>query len=174
MYNVNTQGKLKQSSIRSYISYLETKVGRETPSRANNCPYEDLEMSEIVTSEEGNRKLIVVGNDVIALFPSMREARAGGTVSAQAVQNTMLNKGLDYMEMARYCAVNPHLCGDLSEVQNLLPWRTNWGKGGRKPGMQNKEVKGKRKNGQTTWTFPKQNLQSIRRKFWLGRWLRLG
>ena len=112
-------------------------------------------MSEIVTYEEGNRKLVVVGNDVVGLFPSMLDRGTGSTVAKQAMKNNMQTEGFEYMEMARYAAINRDLCGDLSEVENILPWRTNWGKGGRKPGMQNKEVKGKKKNGQKTWTFPK-------------------
>ena len=95
-----------------------------------------------------------MGNDVVGLFPSMGEVGTGRTVANQSMKIGMGNRGMDYMEMARYCAISRHLCGDLSEVENLLPWRANWGKGGKKPGMQNKEVKGRKKNGKKTWHFP--------------------
>ena len=152
--SVNSQGSQnnKNKKKRTIKDYLRMKVTEEKESDFDDNS--DLEMSEIVTSEEGNRKLIVVGNDVIGLFPAMQEVRTGGTVVTQSMKNDMANKGLEYMEIARYCAINRHLCGDLSEVENVLPWRTKWGKGGKKPGMQNEEVKGKKKNLQNVWTFP--------------------
>ena len=98
---------------------------------------------------------MVVGNDVVALFPSMKENSTGEAVSSQGLKGDMKHIAFDYREIARYCAINRKLCGDLSEVENLLPRRMKEGMGGCKPGMQNSEVKGKRKGGEKTWTFPK-------------------
>ena len=36
-----------------------------------------LKTSDIVTSEEGRRNLIVVGNDMVGLFPAMKEVNTG-------------------------------------------------------------------------------------------------
>ena len=63
-------------------------------------------------------------------------------------------KGVDYKEVTRYVAGSRSLCGDLSEVENVLPWRRKSGKGGRHPGMQNKEMKGKSRGLETVWEFP--------------------
>ena len=162
----------KNKKKRTIKDYLRMEVPEEKESDLDDNS--DLEMSEIVTSEEGNRKLIVVGNDVIGLFPAMQEVRTGGTVATQSMKNEMANKGLEYMEIARYCAINRHLCGDLSEVENVLPWRTKWGKGGKKPGMQNEEVKGKKKNLQNVWTFPKAKPTDCQKKVLAARMGEIG
>ena len=41
--------------------------------------------SDIVTSDEGRRRLIMLGSDVIALFPSMKEVSTGRAVSNHTV-----------------------------------------------------------------------------------------
>ena len=111
--SVNSQGSQnnKNKKKRTIKDYLRMKVTEEKESDFDDNS--DLEMSEIVTSGEGNRKLIVVGNDVIGLFPAMQEVRTGGTVATQSMKNDMANKGLEYMEIARYCAINRHLCPKL-------------------------------------------------------------
>ena len=121
--NEKTNGSeiLKKGKKRTIKDYLEKKI----PTEQKKPQADELEMSEVVTSEEGNIKLIVVGNDVVGLFPYLLEKETGGTVANQSMKIGMGNAGRDYMEMARYCAINRHLCGDLSEVENLLPWRTN-------------------------------------------------
>ena len=95
-----------------------------------------FETSDVVTTDEGRKRMIMIGNDVEALFPSMTDRNTGSAVGAQVMKSTLVVKGADYMEMARYCSGNRHLCGDLSEVENILPWRRKSGKGGQAPGMQ--------------------------------------
>ena len=56
--------------------------------------------------------------------------------------------------MARYCTGNRKLAGNLDEIKHLLPWRRKSGKGGKDPGMQNPEMKGRRAGGENTWRFP--------------------
>ena len=78
----------------------------------------------------------------------------GTSVANQVRKSPLIVKGADYMEMARYCAGNRHLCGDLSEVENILPWRKKRGKGGVEPGMNNPEMKGKKRGLTKVWQFP--------------------
>ena len=58
-----------------------------------------LRTSDIVTSEERRRKLIVVGNDVVGLFPAMKEVNTGRAVGRQVFNSPMVVRGLDYMEV---------------------------------------------------------------------------
>ena len=80
-----------------------------------------LKTSDIVTSDEGRKRLIVVGNDVVGLFPAMKEVNTGRAVGRQVFKSPMVVRGLDYMEVCRYVAGSRKLCGDLSEVENVLP-----------------------------------------------------
>ena len=54
-------------------------------------------------------------------------------------------------------AGNRQYCGDLSEVENVLPWRRKSGRGGKNPGMQNPEMKGKEAEKEKVWECPKAN-----------------
>ena len=96
-----------------------------------------------MTSDEGREELILVGSDVIGLFPAMKELNTGRAVGRQVFKSPLVVKGMDYKEVTRYVSGCRNLCGDLSEVENVLPRRRKSGKGGRDPGMQNKEMKGK-------------------------------
>ena len=117
-------------------------------------PKKTFNTSDVVTSDQGRKKLILVGNDVEALFPSMTDKNTGSDVGKQVQKSPLVVKGADYMEMARYCSANRHLYGDLSEVENILPWRRKTGKGGVAPGMQSAEMKGKTKGLDKVWQFP--------------------
>ena len=78
-----------------------------------------LKTSDIVTSDEGRKRLIVVGNDVVWLFPTMKEVNTGRAVGRQVFKSPMVVRGVDYMEVCRYVAGSRELCGDLSEVEKF-------------------------------------------------------
>ena len=84
----------------------------------------------------------------------MKEVNTGRAVGKQVQKSPLVVKGVDYKEVVRYVAGCRHLCGDLSEVENVLPWRRKSGKGGRHPGMQSKEMKGKTSGLDKVWEFP--------------------
>ena len=96
-----------------------------------------LKTSDIITTAEGKRRLIVIGSDVVALFPSLTDVETGKDCEQQVLKSPIKIDGADYFEMARYCSGNRKLAGDLSEVEHLLPWRRNRRGGGVEPGMQN-------------------------------------
>jgi hypothetical protein len=110
--------------------------------------------SDTVTSTEGRRRLILIGNDVVGLFPALKEQRTGRIAGEMVEKSEMVVEGADYTEMARYCAGNRHLCSSLKEVERLLPWRVKK-RGGRVAGMQNPEMKGKKSGMRKVWKFPK-------------------
>ena len=114
---------------------------------------ENSEYRDRVTSDEGYRRVIIVGNDVVSLFPNLMEENTGRIAGEKVLESEMIVEGADYMEIARYVSGNRDLCGDLSEVERVLPWRR---KKGRRhiAGMQNIEMKGKKKHLSNTWAFP--------------------
>jgi hypothetical protein len=73
--------------------------------------------SDVVTSDEGRRQMIMVGNDVEALFPSMTDKNTGTAVCKQVKKSPMVVKGADYMEMTRYIDI----C-----VVTCLRWRISY------------------------------------------------
>ena len=48
---------------------------------------------------------------------------------------------------------NKEKTGDYDDLRSLFPWRRKVG--GRKPGMRNKEITGKKKGTEITWVFPR-------------------
>ena len=130
---------------------------------------EGHETSDIVMDDEGRRKLILLGSDVVGLFPAMTDINTGRAVASQVRKSPLRLKGVKYKEVARYCSGNRHLCGDLSEVENVLPWRRNFGKGGQTPGMQNPEMKGKRSGMEKVWQFPEAEPTEDQKKILLCR-----
>jgi hypothetical protein len=107
-----------------------------------------------VTSKEGRKRLMMVANDVVELFPAMKEVNTGKWVEKQVLNSPIVVKGVKFREVARYVAGGRKLCGDLSEVENVLPWRRKSGKGGKAPGMQNPVMKGKKSGLDNVWQFP--------------------
>ena len=146
---------MKCKGQQSIKSYFRVRKGQTTTKMMTHVQTKTkLRTSGVVTSDEGRKKMIMVGNDVEALFPSMTDKNTGTAVCNQVIKSPLVIKGADYMEMARYCAGNRHLCGDLSEVENILPWRRTTGKGGVAPGMQSIEMKGKTKGLDKVRRFP--------------------
>ena len=142
-----------QQRIKSYFKVRKAKA--EPEGERPKDEHDNLKTSDIVVTDEGRKQLIAIGNDVVGLFPSMKEVNTGRAVGRQVFKSPMTVMGLDYKEITRYVAGSRRLCGDLSEVENVLPWRRKAGKGGVHPGMQSKEMKGKKRGLEEVWQFPK-------------------
>ena len=56
---------------------------------------ENWKTSDIVTSEEGKKRLIMLGSDVVALFPNMKEINTGRAVSNQIRKSPLKIRGVD-------------------------------------------------------------------------------
>ena len=85
---------------------------------------------------------------MVALFPSLTAKETGEDCEHQVLKSPLRIDGGDYREMARYCTGNRKLAGNLDEIKHLLPWRRKSGRGGAEPGMQNPEMKGRRRGGE--------------------------
>ena len=72
-------------------------------------------MSEVVFSEENRRILVVVGNDVVALFPSMKENSTGEAVATQGLKGDMKHIAFDYRDCSRRNCVYETWCGTCEE-----------------------------------------------------------
>ena len=143
-----------QQSIKNYFTRIEGSDRQDQQQSCYTDSPDNLKTSATVTSEEGRKSLIMVANNVVGLFPAMKEANTGKSVEKQVLHSPIVVKGVKFREVARYVAGNRKLCGDLSEVENVLPWRRKSGKGGKAPGMQNPEMKGKKSGLESVWQFP--------------------
>ena len=114
-----TQG---QQQITAYFKSKEKiEIEREVLEDMENP--EGYETSDVVVDDEGRKRLILLGSDVVGLFPAMKDINTGRAVANQVRKSQIKMKGVKYREVARYCSGKRHLCGDLSEVENVLPWR---------------------------------------------------
>ena len=85
--------------------------------------------------------LTVIGNDVIALFPSLDSANTGRIVREEVQTSTIKIEGFNVRLGVRYISMNREYTGDLGEIEHLLPYRVT--KPGVKPGMKCKWVNSK-------------------------------
>jgi hypothetical protein len=120
-----------QQSIKNYFSKIDESDRQVQQESCFTDNPENLRTSDIVTSEEGRKRLMMVANDFVGLFPAMKEINTGKAVEKQVLNSRIVVKGVKFREVARYVAGSRKLCGDLSEVENVLPWRRKTGKGGK-------------------------------------------
>ena len=81
---------------------------------------------------------ILVGTDVISLFPSLSSERTGKAVREQVRKSKMKWEDVDYMWLSLYIHLNRQLCSNLEEIKHLLPKRRK-GRRGREAGMGSEE-----------------------------------
>ena len=122
----------------------------------------NLRTSNRVTSTTTRNRITTIGSDVVALFPSLTAKETGEDCESQVLKSPLRIEGGNYKEMARYCTGNRKLAGNLDEIKHLLPWRRKSGKGGKEPGMQNPEMKGRKSGGENTWSKVKRRKQQER------------
>ena len=64
----------------------------------------------------------MVGSDVVGPFPALKELNTGKAVAKQVLRSPLVVKRVDYKKVVQYVAGSRNLCGDLCEVENVLPW----------------------------------------------------
>ena len=114
-----------QQSVKAYFKVTDRQSQAESYFTGGS---QNFRTSDIVTSDEGRKKLFVVERDVVGLFPEMKEVNTGRAVAKQVLKSPLVVKGVEYEEVTRYVAGSRKLCGDLIEVENVLPWRRKSGK----------------------------------------------
>ena len=108
----------------------------------------------------------------MGLFPSLKGVRTGKMCRVRVEESAIILEGADSKEMARYVVNNRTKTGDLSELENILPFRKYTG--GVTPGMKNKEIMGKEKGTEYTWVFPKRQPTEKQRRQLASRTVEIG
>ena len=94
----------------------------------------------------------VLGNDVVALFPSIK-SRNTGLIVRKRIEKI---EGFSYKRGARYVMMNRKYTSDLHELWGVLPYRRK--NTGTEPGMFGKNVNSKNESDvdmDSQWVFPK-------------------
>ena len=79
-------------------------------------------------------KYVLLGTDVVSLFPSMSAEKTGEAVRKQAEKTSMRWREIDEMWLSLYVRLNRDLCTNYEEIEHLLPVRRR-GRRGREAGM---------------------------------------
>ena len=106
---------------------------------------------EIKTLEKEISNLTLIGNDVVALYPSLTSERTGKIVREMVEESTIKFEGLDDKMARAYIRINEDMIEDevIAEIEHLLPKRTS--KNGTKPTMSSINPKWDPEN---QWIFP--------------------
>ena len=108
--------------------------------------------------DEKDLEVCLLGNDVVALFPSIKSKNTGKIVRKRVIMSSIKFEGFDWRLGARYVVMNKHLTSDLHELWGVLPFRRS--NKGVEPGMSNKNVgnsKETEKDLLDKWVFPNPN-----------------
>ena len=97
--------------------------------------------------------LTVIGNDVVALFPSLDSADTGRIVREEVEKSTIGIDGFNVRLGVRYIAMNREYTGELDDLEHLLPRRLP--KPGVKPSMKCKWVNNKEILNDDDWVYPR-------------------
>ena len=102
--------------------------------------------------------MVVVGTDVINLYPSLDIKKVVGTVGEAILESKITWDAVDYLEGARYIALNwtEAQCRS-SRLRRILPRRRH--KGGSRPGLTGEGPLGAERGDQEQWVFPQVRLR---------------
>ena len=97
--------------------------------------------------------MILVGTDVVNLYPSLDIAKVVGEVTEAVIKSGIIWTDLDYLEGARYVALNwsEHQCRT-SGLRRVLPTRRKTS--GSRPGLRGAGPQGGQRGDQEQWVFP--------------------
>ena len=104
---------------------------------------------------------MLLGSDVVSLFPSLTAINTAKAVRAQAIKSSIIWENIDTKWLLLYIHLNRNLSSDLSEVEHLLPVKRK-GKKGPEPGMSSEECLKRHlepiydDGSLSSWTWPKE------------------
>ena len=99
-------------------------------------------------------ELVLIGNDVVALFPSLTSKRSGELVREEVEESDIVVEGFNHRLGVRYIKMMKHLTGDLKPLGSVMPWRKTVP--GRKPTVASKEfTRSDDDLGDDKWCHPK-------------------
>ena len=102
--------------------------------------------------------MVAIGSDVISLYPNLDVNQVGDRVKQAVLRGKIKWEGIDYMEGARYIALNwtETQCRQ-SNLRKILPWRRKKN-GTTRPGVRGTGPMGPTRGDQDQWVFPRVTL----------------
>ena len=100
--------------------------------------------------------MMLLGSDVVALFPSLSADVTSKIVRKQVTKSPITWQNIDHTWLRMYVHLNEHLSSDISTVRHLLPYKKK-GRKGKESGMSSDECKKRnlRINCKTScWDWP--------------------
>ena len=93
----------------------------------NDLSYQfNEEISERIKEEpsyEWREEFLLLGTDVVSLFPSLSAERTGLAVRRQVEKSEVVWSEIDFEWLALYVHLNSTLCSNLNEIEKFLPKR---------------------------------------------------
>ena len=107
--------------------------------------------------------MVIVGTDVVNLYPSLKISKVVGAVSRAVLRSGIKWEELDYIEMARYVALNrsEQHCRS-GPLRRILPWRRK--SQGCRPGVTGVGPMGAARGDTEQWEFPKVRIRKSERR----------
>ena len=104
--------------------------------------------------QDFEKKMVIIGSDVIALYPNLDIRRVVENVKEAVKKSGTTWREIDYLEGVRYLALNwsSEECAR-SRLRRILPRRK--GTRGSRPTVRGQGPKGRERGDQEQWTFPK-------------------
>ena len=115
---------------------------------------------------------MVIGNDVVGLFPNITSTRTGRVVRYKVQESTLKFEGMSFKQVTLYVYLNQEKTGDLDELRQYFPWRRKVG--GTAPGMNNVEVNSKDKMGDSYWVWPRKEPTEKHQQMMIARAAEIG
>ena len=89
--------------------------------------------------------MMLLGSDVVALFPSLSADMTAEIVRRQVVKSPITWFNVDHTWLRLYVHLNANLASDISVIKHLLPFKKK-GRRGKESGMSSSECKKRRLN----------------------------
>ena len=109
-----------------------------------------------ITDWDWREEMMLLGSDVVALFPSLSADVTSKIVRKQVTKSPITWQNIDHTWLRMYVHLNEHLSSDISTVRHLLPYKKK-GRKGKESGMSSDECKKRnlRINCKTScWDWP--------------------
>ena len=122
---------------------------------------------------EEDRQMCLIGNDVVALFPSIKSQNTGRIVRKRIEKSPLKFEGFEYRHGARYIVMNRKYTGDLKELWGVLPYRRKVN--GVAPGMTGKAINDRKEDDPSyQWIFPKREPTDRQKRLIIARVAEIG
>ena len=125
-------------------------------------------------SYDWRKDYVLLGTDVVSLFPSMSAEKTGEAIRKQVEKSKISWEEIDEKWLSLYVRLNRELCYNYEEIENLLPIRRR-GRRGKEAGMGSQECDKRHleDNEKSNWEWPNLPLNKEKIKILMGRALEI-